>query len=292
MSLSLSPEAERDFSDACRRSDIERVALYETNLKQDEQLLRTGLWMAAKNGLPELTRYFLSQGARWDRSILASAARSDKIGRLGVFQALREYGWDVNESGRDGETMLSYVVDDVHVVRWFLEQGADPNIGPRLHFRRQRTRPIRPVPDSGRTLDMIAQCGTLEVLELMLEYGLRLNSGSALHLAAKTRVWPDADQIPMLARLIDLGFDVNGHDPDPLARPPYLCDTPLNCTIQYGHVKRFEYLLQRGATLDLWRLETLRRVARTGVLVHSGSPELVEAIDRHVASMSTSDQSS
>lgn len=129
------------------------------------------------------------------------------------------------------------------------------------------------VSDSGQTLNLVGINGSVDVLNLMLERGIRLDYGHPLHFATRRSSVTDAEGIPMIERLLEVGVDVNGIDETNYGAE--MSDTPLHCALQQGHVKRFQYLLKRGAELDLNKLDTFRHVAEPFV-------EMREALEREV----------
>lgn len=131
------------------------------------------------------------------------------------------------------------------------------------------------VSDSGQTLNLVAINGTVDVLNLMLERGIRLDCGHPLHFATRRSSVTDAEGIPMIQRLLEVGVDINSIDDTNYGAE--MSDTPLHCALQHGHVKRFQYLLERGAELDLNKLDTFRRVVEPFV-------EMREALEREVQS--------
>jgi hypothetical protein len=131
------------------------------------------------------------------------------------------------------------VVKDESLVRWFLDHGANPNLGPP---------PFESVPsqiprlDSGYVLDAVASSSTVGVLDLLLAYGAKLENSLALHWAAQAS--EDHGRIPMMERLLELGMDINGSD---VVRGPWQYGTPLDYASRYGRKERVRFLKERGA---------------------------------------------
>lgn len=115
---------------------------------------------------------------------------------LPIFELLVEKGWDVNSPVMSGQTALSAFVKNEALLRWFLEHGADPNLGPPLSPQPDST----PVPKSGSTLNCAASVATPDVFDLLLQNGAVLENSQPLHMAAASP--EDSGRIPMMEYLI------------------------------------------------------------------------------------------
>lgn len=130
-------------------------------------------------------------------------------------------------------------MDDEILVRWFLEHGARPDLGPQL---------LNPKADSdsrnnsGICLDAAAQNSSILVFDMLLSHGAPRENSVALHVAAGAGV--SNERIPMMAHLLAIGFDVNGSD---VVRGPYAIGTPLHYAIRAGSVEKIKFLLEKGA---------------------------------------------
>lgn len=158
---------------------------------------------------------------------------------------------------------------DEILVRWFLEHGARPNLGPppppppagsqpqsqsvNANLKADSARMYR----SGTCLDVAAQKSSIRVFDMLLKYGAPRENCTALHMAAGVAGGArggvsdsddddDDERIPMMRYLVErLGFDVNGSDVD--VRGPYAIGTPLHYAIAAGSVQRIKFLLAKGA---------------------------------------------
>lgn len=128
---------------------------------------------------------------------------------------------------------------DEILVRWFLEHGARPDLGPQL---------VNPKADSasmngsGICLDVAARKSSILVFDMLLNHGAPRENSVALHMAAGAGV--SDERIPMMTHLVALGFDVNGSD---VVRGHYAIGTPLHYAISAGSVEKIKFLLGKGA---------------------------------------------
>ncbi|KAJ5624452.1 hypothetical protein N7510_000761 [Penicillium lagena] len=198
------------------------------------ELLRFGLLRAASGGQQEVAKFLLSKGAQVDRAASLAATKCDKQ-TLGLFQAYLDYGWDVNEGTLFGQSILCLVVEDEELVRWLLDHGADPNRGAHLLASDAKAESDH---YSGEALNAAAAQSDVSVVDLLLER--------------------DEDRIPMMARLLELGVDIDGLDD---IRGPLKIGTPLHCAARFGHTKRVQYLLGHGADPYRKGLDSLLREA-------------------------------
>ncbi|KAK1145719.1 hypothetical protein N8T08_003957 [Aspergillus melleus] len=154
---------------------------------------------------------------------------------LEVFQALCEYGWDVNEPTLFGKNILTLAIDDEQLIRWLLDKGANPNHGAALF-----SSGVSKETDakSGEVLNAAAEGASVAVLNLLLERGARLERSYPLHFAAKR------GRVDMIQRLLELNVDINGFDE---LRGSYKIGTPLHYAARFCHAETVQYLLDKGA---------------------------------------------
>jgi ankyrin repeat protein len=160
-----------------------------------QQKLDLALTSAGHNGRVDCASFILDQGAH----ILATAASVAAMSgpnALAIYKAFVEHGWDVNErvlesfwfhstSDRDPVLRFGYpvillpvrgvltprcsqVVHDEAMLRWFLDQGADPTM---------------PTDPSRSPLTTAATSGNQAVVDLLLSGGVKLEESNALHAA-------------------------------------------------------------------------------------------------------------
>ena len=157
---------------------------------------------------------------------------------LPIFELLVENGWDVNSPVMGGQTALSAFVKNEPLLKWFLEHGADPNLGPPLSPQPDST----PVPNSGSSLNCAASVATPDVFDLLLQRGAKLENSQPLHMAAASQ--EDSERIPMMEYLVGKGVDVNGSDE---ARGFRAVGPPLFYAVRQGQVEKVRWLLGHGA---------------------------------------------
>jgi len=121
-------------------------------------------------------------------------------------------------------------------VKWLLDHGANPNMGPSVVFQVGR----EAVPDSGMALQLAACWSTISTLDLLLEHGAQLEHSFPMHDAAGS----GDERISMMAHLIELGVDVNGLDS---ARVRFRHGTPLHCAVGELNFGTVRFLLNNGA---------------------------------------------
>ena len=192
--------------------------VYRPNPKVVELLLQNGADpnIPAKNG---------SSPLQW----AAQAGNED------IVALLLKYGAAVNAVSDSGNTALAYACGSGHsvlhcynlkVIKLLLERGADPNI---------------PAHDERFPLDLAAQAGHADIVELLLKNGAKVNaiSGSNTALAYacgwgdRTVYRPNLEVIKLLLK--------RGADPN---LPTYDGRFPLDLATQAGHADIVELLLK------------------------------------------------
>lgn len=125
-------------------------------------------------------------------------------------------------------------------MRWFLEHGADPNI----HGSKGEC-----------PLDVASSSLSLNAVELLLQYGAKIENSNALHAAAGARR-EDPRFILMMGYLLDRGADINALEYqanlEPFQQkmrrnPTVALGTALHEAACRGHKDRIQFLLDRGA---------------------------------------------
>lgn len=143
----------------------------------------------------------------------------------------------------------SWVIDDEPLVRWLLDQRANPNFG---RPREQKLNTTTPDYESGFALENTSAKSTVEVFNLLVDHGAQLEFSAALHRAVESSI-TYGDRIAMMEHVLDLGFDVNGMDKS--LRGPHGHGSPLASAVHFNRVDKVIFLLQHGAdpSLKNWR---------------------------------------
>lgn len=130
-------------------------------------------------------------------------------------------------------TTFSLVVEHEHIVRWLLQNGADPSL---------------PCDPEDSPLSDAAAKSTVTVMELLLANGANLHHSNALHFA----VWSKYP-IEMMQFLLDHGARINAlkNESNPIAasRAPsrYGTGTVLHDTARRGKIEILRFLLEHGS---------------------------------------------
>ncbi|KAJ5643423.1 ankyrin [Penicillium longicatenatum] len=251
----------KEFLESCQRGDVAQVQQCLAQQTQrgrewvdsgrernDFQKQRRTWWLAC--GLDEATRndqisvmeYLHSKGAPI-RYHTVEAAKSRES-----WEFLLNHGLDVNNPMPEANVPLMHIVrlNNPDILRWFLSLGADPNYGrneSRLYFEEGAIQPFsRPEHNSGAALELAAWKCDMEILDILLEHGAKLENSFALHRAMMRN--PD-EQIHLAERLLSYGADVNtiGY----LAPPILQGGTPLSVAARACAVDQVRWLLEHGA---------------------------------------------
>ncbi|KAI9794097.1 MAG: hypothetical protein M1833_000462 [Piccolia ochrophora] len=246
------------FREVCESGTLEKVVEFVNGHQLNTDYLTHGLDAAISKDRPQVARYLQERGARIVEQVISSARRKKS---LSIFQCLVDHGWNVNTPERGGRYMLPSVVQDESLTRWFLDQGADPNLGtdPWLTTSGEYAceRPKR-----GAALNNAADHSTVAVFDLLLERGAKMERSVPLHAAAISV--EDAGRIPMMAHLLELGVDINGSDD---VWGPYRRGTPLHHAVAEVHLEKVRFLLENGADPHLkndWGMTPLERAEKRG----------------------------
>lgn len=129
---------------------------------------------------------------------------------------------------------------DEALVRWLLHQGANPNLGEPSPAKNDDPNAYQ---QSGDALNEAARQSSIEIVDLLLEHGAVLSNSVALHAAAGSQN-SDAERVPMLSHLLDLGLDVNVIDE---SQGIYSRGTPLWYAVSAGMIERARFLMKNGA---------------------------------------------
>lgn len=131
------------------------------------------------------------------------------------------------------------ILDDEQLVKWFLEHGAQLDPLPRS-FNPSAAYVFNTT--SSSCLDTAASKSSIAVLDLLFEHGATKGDSIALHMAAGSGAGDE--RIPMMAHLIELGYEVNATDE---VRKNHAIGTPLQYAVTAKSLTKVEFLLQKGA---------------------------------------------
>jgi ankyrin repeat protein len=246
------------YESACQNGPLSTVQSIVSEKTRTPVFLHNGLTLALSAGNVEVARFLLSAGApivlRTPEYIYS--ASSDK--KLPLYELLAQHGWTPNTPGEYGELALPRIVTNHTVLRWFLAQGANPNLGRQRYIRGAAAGPDT---DSCAALEAAAHEGDVEAVRMLLDAGALIKNGSPLHSAARacppganphtTRVVPtkefDTSMIPVMALLVERGADVNEAEKTRYVTQQF----PINHAISAGAVERVRWLLEHGANPEL-----------------------------------------
>lgn len=112
---------------------------------------------------------------------------------------------------------------------------------------------------------------TVEQFNELVDHGARIEDSCALHYAAITACFPDNTQL--MARLLELGADVNEPDVKLALQNPGRIGPPIFWAIQGDHIENVKFLVENGADLTIkeqWfgitPIETARKYGRTKII--------------------------
>ncbi|KAI9801601.1 MAG: hypothetical protein M1825_003280 [Sarcosagium campestre] len=220
-----------------------------------EELVNHGLIAAVSENQAQVARYLLEKGG----SVTRAASSISKKTTIPVLEAFLDHGWDINAPvDKTGGYALPRVVANEGLVRWLLDHGADPNIGPKAPSSDARTDfDIQ----SGQALNRAAASSTTTVFELLLEKGARLEDSDPLHAAATCNA--DGERIPMMAYLLKKGVDINSLDD---RRGPLGLGTPLHHAVRERKIEKARFLLENGADPHVennWQQSSATMIGKT-----------------------------
>jgi hypothetical protein len=158
----------------------------------------------------------------------------------------------------------SYVTSDQVLVRYLLDHGADPNLGPATGGGVGEPNAFRLVSDSGAILQSAAMYGNIQTFDLLLAHGAILSNAATMHAAA------EGENIEMMAHLLKLGVDIEQRDRyKTMGYPSY--GSPLLRAMVLGKPRSVRFLLDHGAS-TLKKLPALNDAGMTAMdLVEKGS---------------------
>jgi ankyrin repeat protein len=124
----------------------------------------------------------------------------------------------------------------------------------------------------GYILERAACSSSILTIDLLLEYGARVENSFALNEAASKE-----NNTAMMERLIELGADLNGFEDSPYVS---FDGTPLHRAIRSGLMENVRFLLEKGADPYFkdspWRRTPLEEAENSA---RSEIPEIVELLE-------------
>lgn len=250
--LSVSPSShssKEEFSTWCHDGNIEAVTRHieaqQGNV--DASLLQCGLAWAAERGKGEVVRYLLQKGAKLHGyAVQCACQRLD----LALFKIFVEHGWHPDQQipspeGKFG-VALPHCTNDFQITEYLLTHGADPNLGSFDRGKRSGLGPIPPMDHrSGAALTTAAASGNIQVIDLLLQHGAKLEWATPLHAALSV---PEAwlRNRPAFEHLLGLGADPNKNIQFPFGNV-WEMGTPLLWAVRVFNWDAVELLLEWGA---------------------------------------------
>ncbi|KAF5246450.1 hypothetical protein FANTH_6822 [Fusarium anthophilum] len=236
-----------EFLCTCREGDLSILESILASQTRSPLFLHHGLLDAIKNGKVEIVRYLLQSGTPISRNTPETILRAPADQQIALLQLLTEHGWTVNSPERLLPRLIQ--TNNEPLLDWFLEHGADPNIG-------------GPEGDPDQALRLAASQGTVRLVQKLLEAGAKMTSnGLGLFYAAGAcpagsiphagLVQPSAEfdksRIPVMALLVENGAGVN----DKLETRHMTAQYPIVNAVMAGAIERVKWLLSQGADPDL-----------------------------------------
>ncbi|KAG5782043.1 hypothetical protein H9Q73_004281 [Fusarium xylarioides] len=248
------------FGRACREGDMATVESIVTSKSRTPAFLHEGLFNALGSGKVDVVRYLLDSGAPITRITPSWALAAPQDQQKTLFELLLQHGWTVNTTGFYGAVLLPSVIrsgnDDL--VDWFLQNGADPNLGKQQD---NRDRFGDPETNSCEALKTAATISAVETVQKLLSAGAKVENGAPLYYAAGTYppgsnphaglVTPskefDEARIPVMELLVKNGAQVN----DKLISRHVTAEYPIVNAVMAGAIERVKWLLSQGADPDM-----------------------------------------
>lgn len=124
------PTLLKAFELACCQGPVSTVQSTITPSPRTPAFLHQGLVLALKAGNIDTATLLLTEGAPIVRNTADNIPRAPVAKQIPLFELLLIHGWTCNAPGYYGSTLLPRIVENVPLLRWFLEHDADPNLGP------------------------------------------------------------------------------------------------------------------------------------------------------------------
>ncbi|OQE21463.1 hypothetical protein PENFLA_c014G11045 [Penicillium flavigenum] len=253
-SVGLVPAFFGRFESACQHGPLSIIQSIVSSNNLTPAFLHHGLTRALRSGNIEVAHYLLDRGAPIVRETPSNIFCVPLERQIALFELLTQYEWTPNTPGYYGSTLLPRTVKSPPLLRWFLDHGANPNLGV------QKTTHDRcggPDTSSCATLEAAAIHGGVEAVCMLLDAGAKIQNGVPLHYAAGAcppgtnphagRVVPsrefDTSRIPVMELLVARGADVNQKEESRYMVAQYA----IVYAVMAGAVERVKWLLEHGA---------------------------------------------
>jgi hypothetical protein len=248
------PSHVSSFEAACRSGSVSVIDSIIAKETLSPVTLHRGLSLAIRHGQVEAAGYLLEKGAPINREIPENVLSAPQDQQIPLFDLLTRHAWTPNTPGYYGAVLLPRVVTSLPLLRWFLDHGADPNLGVqrdhRDHLGESDT-------ESCDALESASARGSAEAVQMILESGAKISHGTPLNYAAGAcppgtnphagPVTPskefDVGRIPVMHKLVESGADVNATTESRHMEAQYA----IVYAVMAGAVERVRWLLQNGA---------------------------------------------
>ncbi|KAF2681591.1 ankyrin [Lentithecium fluviatile CBS 122367] len=208
----------------------------------------------------EVTGYMLAQAVKMD---LPPSERMKLLDFL-----LQATHWDTDTRASECRKLFRHCVKDKDMTEYILNQGVDLNVGPispAMYYYGSN----QLVPDSGTMLASAIKCGTIEVVDLLIQHGAVLSYADPAHCAV------ESGNPAMLSKILELGASVEPPDSTRhFARETYF-GSPLIRAVTQGKAEMVEILLEHRA--NIYRKDARGRSA-LGLVEGSGMNAEIRAI--------------
>ncbi|KAJ5679513.1 hypothetical protein N7462_007757 [Penicillium macrosclerotiorum] len=242
------------FDSVCQRGVVSAIEEIVSSQSRTPAFLHRGLLIALRVGNVDAARYLLENGAPIVRQTPEIILKAPLHQRIALFELLAAHGWTPNTPGYYGAVLLPRVLGNLPLLSWFLEHGANPNLGTQKDFRDRHGSSDT---ESCNALEFAAAHHSFESVQMLLNAGARIQNGAPLHFAAGVcppganphtgRVEPskefDTDRIPVMRLLVEYGADVNYKIETRHMKPQYA----LVYAVMAGAMERVKWLLKEGA---------------------------------------------
>ncbi|KPM41437.1 hypothetical protein AK830_g5128 [Neonectria ditissima] len=229
----MEPETEPRLIEAASDGDLEQLQHLMLREQSDERLVQKLLAVAAWKSQTPIIEFLLSEysPSSIDEEPVRAAIYS---GSIPLFSALLSHDPSIINMQFDkrGTPIIVACMSQkpLEFLRFLLEAGADPNQDPDATM----TYPL------GFVAVFYQDC---EVVDLLLEYGARLDQSGALRLAA----WKNNKA--MVRHLLKRGADHDNNRSD--LRKPSKADLALHAAAKGGHIEIMKILLDHGVSPDV-----------------------------------------